>query len=209
MFRHKMPRNSRESPGLADAALGARMTLENSPSKVAAAAIDLFHLGRIQCCCCNPYASLRRPEIARRHAVGRLERPIERRDAVKPAGKSDIRNRLLPGLDQQPAAFGEALCGHGLGKADVGGFEQDVQVTNGNPEQIRHQRRGKCCPRDVASNQSPGQRQAADAKGVQRHPAARPNEIALDQGQLSQRLHQRSCTLGLTRVICFFQVAEA
>ena len=141
--------------------------------------------------------------------MGRLECSIERRDAVEPAGESDIRNRLLRGLDQQPAAFGEALCGHGLGKADVGGFEQDVEVANRNPEHIRHQRRGKRCPRDVAGNQSPGQRQAADAKGVQRHPAARPDETALDQGQLSQRLHQRSCMLGLTRVICFFQVAEA
>jgi len=75
--------------------------------------------------------------------VGRLERAIECRDAVESAGQGDLGNRLLAGLRQETAALGVALRSHDLGKADTDGLEQDVQMTNGNPEQIRHEPRGK------------------------------------------------------------------
>ncbi len=66
-----------------------------------------------------------------------------------------------------------------------------------------------CGSRDVAGHQSPGQRQAAGPNRVLRDPAGRPDNAALDQRELRERLHQRLRCRRIAVVIRFGQVGEA
>ncbi len=60
----------------------------------------------------------------------------------------------------------------------------------------------------MACDQSPGERQASDPDGAQGRAAGRPDEPALDQRKLRQRLYQRRGDGGIAAVTCFGQIRE-
>ena len=67
---------------------------------------------------------------------------------------------------------------------------------------------GKLDPAGVSAG---SQKVKQELRGVDIAAASTKRAIntAFDQGQLSQRLYQRSCALGFTRVVRFLEVAEA